>query len=266
MYGRRNNSNRKRKYPYSSKKSSGRYSRRANTAKSYFTYDAPRAKAVTRLNAMLGSELKQVFHANTISAATLTKTPQDAHKALPFVVDPANGDAFPATCLLQKVKQGSEYNMRIGDKITVKSIDFRIELRWNAAAYANQIGSTAVWIVLDKSPNGVGPGYSDIFHTSNPDPLDQKHMKNENRFTILKTFFIPFAKTPTAGAQASGLTKFMYYKFKKPTIVKYQGHADAVADVVENQIYIIAVTDTATAGGVGPFALHYSANIRYYDS
>jgi len=266
MYGRRNNSNRKRKYPYSSKKSSGRYSRRANSAKSYFTYDAPRAKAVTRLNAMLGSELKQVFHANSISSATLNTTPQNAHKALPFVVDPANADAFPATCILQKVGQGPDYNQRIGDKITVKSIDFRLELRWNAAAFANQIGSTAVWIVLDKSPNGVGPSYNDIFHCSDPSPLDQKHMKNENRFTILKTFFIPFGKTTAAGAQASGLTKFMYYKYKKPTIVKYQAHNAAIADVVENQIYIIAVCDTAVAGGNGPFALHYSANIRYYDS
>jgi len=267
MYSRgRTNFNRKRKYPYSSKKSSGRFKRNANNAKSYFTYDAPRAKSISRLNAALGAELKQAFHAGTISSSTMNKGVMDAHHATPFDIDPVDDTKFPATMIMQRIRQGSAYNNRIGDKVTVKSIDFRMFLRWQNPAFA-VVEDVAIWILHDRSPNGIGPKYDDIFHNDDhPTTLDQKHMKNENRFTILKTFYIPCNKAAGANVQSSGVNKFLYYKYKKPTQVRYQADSATAAAVVENQFYIVACSPSVAVADNGPFALHYSVNIRYYDS
>lgn len=285
MYQRRlNYSSKKRKYPYS-KKSYGRSKyRRSNNASSYFTYDGPRAKSITRLNAAIGAELKQYYHEFEINHAYTAQSYWVSQVGgvnvynKPFLMIPAaNGD--PAVCApLPKIIQGQTYDKRIGDKITIKSIDFRLrpEYLTELASYTNQVQDIAVWIVLDKNPNGVGAKWTDIFHGQTCTPLSQKHMKNENRFQILKTFYIPncgqwafdggdpLTRKPII-AQGTLQSKFLYYKMKKPLMVKYQsstGNDGSPVDIVENNIYVIVTTKSP----VGAVALHGSMNVRFYDS
>jgi len=280
MYQRRlNYSSKKRKYPYSRKANYGRSNskyRRANNAGSYFTYDAPRAKSISRLNAAIGSELKQYYHEFKIGAAYTSEAywltnPGGTHVYnKPFKMIPAVGGDPPVCAPLPKIEQGQTYSTRIGDKITIKSIDIRMHPEYTPeGTKGGSPGDTAIWIVLDKSPNGVGPTWSDIFHGQTCTPLSQKHMKNENRFQILKTFYLPAAlqwfnndaheKTYAIG----NLTpKFCYYKLKRPMVVKYQSSTTNMVDVVENQIYIIVTTKCAT----GKLAINGSFNVRYYDS
>lgn len=269
-------SSKKRKYPYS-KKSYGRSKyRKANNASSYFTYDAPRAKSVSRLNAALGAELKQYYHEFEIPSGYTAESYWQSNVGgthvynAPFQMIPsANG--HPGVCApLPRIVQGQTYDTRIGDKITVKSIDIRLRPKYTSQGITGaQPGDTAVWIVLDKSPNGIGPKWTDIFHGQTCTPLSQKHMKNENRFQILKTFYLPAClqwynndlgeKVYCVGQLNS---KFLYYKLKKPLIVKFQSSTPGMADVVENQIYIIVTTKC----GDGQLALYGSCNVRYYDS
>jgi hypothetical protein len=273
-------SSKKRKYPYS-KKSYGRTKyRKANNASSYFTYDAPRAKAVSRLNAAIGSELKQKYHESNINYSLTgldSWTYDDAGTRVynkPFVVDPAGGSHDPpALAILPKVQQGQTYDTRIGDKITVKSIDFRIRFTLNTEHFTGPLPDAAVWIVLDKNPNGVGAKWTDIFHGSTCTTLSQKHMKNENRFQILKTFYIPMGGYPFVDADAPTVCmppKFMYYKYKKPTIVRYQSSGGTNADIVENNIYVITTSNAGSLKNLherdGWYTLHCSVNTRYYDS
>ena len=280
MYQRRlNYSSKKRKYPYSRKATYGRSNskfRRANNAGSYFTYDAPRAKSISRLNAAMGAELKQYYHEFEIphayTSSTYWKTNPGGNfvYSQPFKMIPAaNGD--PCVCApLPRIIQGQTYSTRIGDKITIKSIDIRMHPTYTPeGTKGGSPGDTAIWIVLDKAPNGVGAKWTDIFHGETCTPLSQKHMKNENRFQILKTFYLPAAlqwfnnnvdeKTYAIG----NLTpKFCYYKLKKPLIVKYQSSTTNMVDIVENNIYIIISTKCDT----GKLALNGSFNVRYYDS
>lgn len=270
-------SSKKRKYPYS-KKSYGRSKyRKANNASSYFTYDGPRAKAVSRLNAAIGAELKQRYHESNISYTLMGLNQwlyDDAGTRVynkPFVVDPAaNSHNPPVLSVMPKLTQGQTYDTRIGDKVTVKSIDFRIRLSFNDEHFEGPMGDQAIWIVLDKSPNGVGAKWTDIFHGSTCTTLSQKHMKNENRFQILKTFYIPGSGVVAAAPFVPPGPKFLYYKLKKPTIVKYQSSNGTNADVVENNIYIIATNNSASIKNLherdGPYTLHASVNVRYYDS
>lgn len=274
MYQRRLNFNsKKRRYPYAKKRnyaSSSKF-RKANNASSYFTYDAPRAKSITRLNAAIGAELKQYVHQSNISKEALQVENITSCAAQQFDSEASHGE-MPCECLMQKIVQGSTYDKRIGDKITVKSIDFRIRISLNHDHYDKQMQDLAVFIVLDRSPNGTTPKWSDIWHVSSvPDTLNQKAMKNENRFQILKTHYFPFTGPCTTGIGMAPAAKFAYYKMKKPLQIKYQAANGDLADVVENQIWICAVTaspKSATVGHTneGPFTVHYSANVRYYDS
>lgn len=274
MYQRRlNYSSKKRKYPYS-KKSYGRSKfRKANNASSYFTFDGPRARSITRLNAAIGSELKQFVHISNISKEALQATSLTAAKDKNFLATSAVNE-MPCEALMQRIDQGAAYNQRIGDKITVKSIDFRLKLTWNWSDFegTGKINDYAIFIILDRSPNGSSPTWGDIFHWNTlPDTLNQKHMKNENRFQILKTFQIPMSGTLATIGTNSYNPKFLYYKYKKPTIVKYQSKTLGLADIVENQIWICALTHSEKSTKIGktnegPATLHYSANIRFYDS
>ena len=259
-------SSKKRKYPYT-KKSYGRTNkyRKANNASSYFTYDAPRAKSITRLNAAIGSELKQYYHETDIPAANISAANWINGNKFndPFPTNKEGG--IPTVAVLPRIKNGSTYDTRIGDKIAIKSIDFRLRVTYNHEHYEGQVDDLAVWIVLDKSPNGVGAKWVDIFHGQTCTTLSQKHMKNENRFQILKTFQMPAIGDGPGGSLVPQYTpRFMYYKFKKPMIVRYQSSAaDGVytqADVVENNIYIIATSNGASTKVAhtteGPWKLH----------
>lgn len=273
MYQRRLNYNsKKRKYPYS-KKSYGRSKyRKANNASSYFTYDAPRAKSITRMNAAIGAELKQYVHESNITRTALQATNIHDQFANAFQAAAVHG-TMPCEALIHRIQQGNTYSTRIGDKITVKSIDFRMRVAFNYADYeGHDLDDIAVFIVLDKSPNGLGPKWGDIWHVSaDPDTLNQKAMKNENRFQILKTFQIPLSG-PIGQLNTNGVNpKFLYYKLKKPLVVRYQSSTPSIADVVENQIWICAVTKSLPSTKMaktteGPATIHYSANVRYYDS
>ena len=266
MYQRRlNYSSKKRKYPYS-KKSYGRTKyRKPNNAPSYFTYDGPRAKSITRLNAAIGAELKQFVHISNISKESLQVTSLNTAKDKNFTATSANGE-MPCEALMQRIQQGAAYNQRIGEKITVKSIDFRLKMDINYADFegTGKLQDYAVFIVLDKAPNGSSPKWADIWHwNSLPDTLNQKHMKNENRFQILKTFQVPMSGTMGNLMTNGNQPRFLYYKFKKPTIVKYQSNAATLADVTENQFWICAVTHSEASTKAlhtteGPITIEYT--------
>lgn len=277
MYNRRlNYSSKKRKYPYSRKRSYGQSKyRKPNSASSYFSFDGPRAKSISRLNAAIGAELKQYYHEFEIPHAYTAQEywvtnngghPYDQN----FGLIPA-GAPNPAVCtFLPRITQGTTYDKRIGDKITIKSIDFRLRPEYTTqGTTGTQTQDICVWIILDKAPNGVGAKWTDIFHGSTCTPLSQKHMKNENRFQILKTFYIPncmqwYNNDALSKVYCNGQlqSKFLYYKMKKPIQVKYQSNSVSMADVVENTIYIAITTKSPT----GMVALHGSVNVRFYDS
>lgn len=278
MYNRRlNYTSKKRKYPYSKKRSYGasKY-RKPNNASSYFSYDAPRAKSINRLNAAIGAELKQYYHEFEIPGDYTSESYWGTeHNNIrvynkPFGLIPAVAGDAPVCSVLPRIAQGNTYDTRIGDKINIKSIDFRLRVEYETHGQTGtQTQDVAIWIVLDKSPNGVGAKWTDIFHGQTCTTLSQKHMKNENRFQILKTFYVPnclqwFNNDANEKVYAIGtLTpKFLYYKLKKPMSIKYQSNTTTMADVVENQIYIIVTTKSP----VGHVKVHGSANVRYYDS
>ena len=156
----------KRKHPYATRKTSGRSKyRKANNASSYFTYDGPRAKSITRLNAAIGSELKQFVHISNISKEALQATSLNVAKDKNFAATSAHQE-MPCEALMQRIPQGAAYNQRIGDKITIKSIDFRLKLDLNYADFegSGKLLDYAIFIILDRSPNGSSPKWGDIFH------------------------------------------------------------------------------------------------------
>lgn len=265
--------NKKRKYPYSKKSYTGRSKyRKSNNASSYFTYDAPRAKSISRLNAALGAELKQYYHETNISADKISAA-EWIHGAKYNSAFEPDATTVPTLAVLPRIRQGQTYDTRIGDKITVKSIDFRFRATFNRDHFTGEYGDLAVWIILDKSPNGVGCKWTDIFHGQTCTTLSQKHMKNENRFQILKTFQMPCIGNTATEIQIN--PKFFYYKYKKPTQIKYQSSQAvndpaSIVDIVENCIYVVATCNGASTKvdhtREGPWTVHASMNVRYYDS
>lgn len=270
-------------------KKRGASSKSTRTGSRYWAYDAPRQKfSASGVKNVMKSmmELKQTYftaHCNPNRISHQFFSEAGGATALEYKGFATNAADTTNPCreILHEVKQGAQptYDTRIGNKITIKSIDFR--LVWSGAqkftdgeisshATAAKTGDRVVWIILDKTPNGAAPLVSDIFHSPSGSPYDQKHSKNENRFQILKTFICP-----SGGYNPDSKNKFMYYKMKKPIQVRYQASTGNISDIVENAIWVLASNtftklfarpfDDANLPSLGP-ALGMSCNIRFYDA
>lgn len=291
MSGRSSGYSRKRKAPTTYKKR--QYSKSTRTGSRYWAYDAPRPKFTSSgvknaLKSMM--ELKQYYH--TVKCHGAVTSSHQFNEAYEF-----NEKGFtqneaqsvkPTMELMHLITQNAAgngaqaYNTRIGNKITIKSIDFRF--LWSGILKrtdggndpdfplgSHTVGDRTVWIILDKTPNGAAPKLGDIFHGTFGWPTAQKHSKNENRFQILKTFICP-----SLGKEPDSKNKFMYYKFKKPLQVRYQSSAGSITDVVENAIwvlisnvsapvYVVADLVDNTLKKCGP-GVYGDINVRFYDA
>lgn len=278
---------RKRK-PYTSYKKN--YRRKYSSTKSggrYFSQSGPRAvfNAQGVKNAVKSlMEVKQKYHDFKMDGRNISHKFFSGRPTQHWLEE-AGTDAdwrYPTLEVMHYLVQGQTYDKRIGNKITIKSIDFRMVWENKQSEHANGgadavndskfVGNRAVWIILDKQPNGTAPCNEDVFHSTTGSVCMQKHMKNENRFQILKTFLCP-----SLGKEPDSKNKFMYYKLKKPLMVRYQTSAMTIADIVENSIWIVATNmDSASAGAgtagdlnkydqTGP-SLRGTVNIRFYDA
>lgn len=166
-------------------------------------------------------------------------------------------DSTGALALLNGIVPGTAATERIGQKITIRSLELRGYNYVTPTDGLDQLHRRI--LVLDSQTNAAALTIAQVLQTANV--FSPRNLQNRKRFKILydKTF------TLNASAEAGSRRWFkMYMKFRKPIITDYNtGTAGTVADIVTNSLYLINLgTNPAgvTAGGASSWI-----RMRYSD-
>lgn len=186
--------------------------------------------------------------------------------------------------LLNGTKAGTGYHERIGNKITMKSIELRIQFEKNANVLASPQEDLyqRVLCVYDNQTNGVEPVWADVIRsiditgTPSSTSTDFVNLANRNRFIILmdKTFVCPRQDqvTPTGNMDMTfwslidGEAPCQTHQFIKLKGLKtfYKASTGLISDITTGGLYIMTFgnqTDAKT--GVD---ILVSSRLRYWDT
>lgn len=159
--------------------------------------------------------------------------------------------------LLNGLTKGTDINQRVGNSIKMVSIDVGVLVTRNTATTTNNYIRCA--IILDKSPNGVAMTAAEMYAASAANPiLSPRNLSNRNRFVTLKDWVVDVGN---AGNRPSVHMK----KFRKLQLhTTYNtGNAGTIADITENAIYFVCVSDTT---GLNLPQVTFYSRIRYLDN
>jgi hypothetical protein len=162
---------------------------------------------------------------------------------------------------LNLVPAGSSGDNRVGRKIIVRSIQATFHLY-----HANQAGANPsndhfirIMIVSDRQNNGTVVVPDDVVSTAR----GFTELANRERFTILKSYTIPFDSRPTYNGTtitAQGIRQVLHHYQKINLPILFAEDTPLITDVTSNNLLVLAWSDTSTH-----FELQMSARIRFND-
>ena len=154
----------------------------------------------------------------------------------------------PMLLLCNGVAQGTDATNRIGRKVMLSSVQYKL-LAANTATrlaaganFNNETDAIRVALVFDKHANGVAPVLSTIWNVNNNsnDPMSIRNPDYVERYQVLLDDWI-FLNVN--GGTAQTLEK--YLKLEHP--VRFDGTTNAIADIETGSLYLIAFDQNAAA-------------------
>ena len=147
--------------------------------------------------------------------------------------------------LLNGLAPGSSASQRIGQKVSVRSLEIRLYNQVTAGTGVDQLHRQLV--VMDRQANGAPPAIANILSAA--DVAAPRNLEYRKRFKVLldKTFTLNATAEP--GSQK---WRKYYIKFKRPIVVEFNaGVAGTIADIVTNSLYIFNIGSQAAGATAG---------------
>jgi len=164
--------------------------------------------------------------------------------------------------LLNGIAAGTDYNQRIGRKITIKSIYLRYTLNPISTASAAVGDTVRVMIVYDTQANGALATVADVLQTSGYQ--SGINLNNRDRFKIMydKWHVMP-ANTYTAGALTAGSpTQKFASKFKSCNLEQiFSGTTGAIGSIATGSLFSLVIS---AANNVSNINLEF--RLRFIDN
>lgn len=176
---------------------------------------------------------------------------------------------------LGQVDQGNGPDERIGRKMTIKSINLRVQaqLKSNSAADSkDHFGIVRLMVVLDTQTNGVQFGINDLltYATSsgaaNLTPEERfgafRNLASGSRFKVLMNKFV--SANMLANSEANGTTTQVYYNqfYKNCNVATEWGDTTGViANQKTNSIWFVAIASRSAAADA--WNLRWNSRIRF---
>jgi len=231
--------------------------RRSIRRKTWRNYRTARTGVAARTAAV--AALRRVETRTMNSAVRGLALSQGEFKAVDFTVG-LDATIAPSVRLLNGIARGDEITERTGRECTMRSIEFRGEVKSGTLQGVDQ--TIRVLIVYDRQTNATALTGSQVFVSAGDqfDVFRPRNLENRRRFKILfdRTYYC----SGTAES-ASGRTFKFYRKLNHP-ITFNNGDAGTVADITTGSLYAICVGDQPpgdTAGHLVAFS-----RIRYTDN
>lgn len=154
------------------------------------------------------------------------------------------------TSLYYNISQGTQSNQRVGDRITIKSVDFEANVTQYSGTGTSFIDVFLVW---DKEPGGTITSASQIFSASNTN-LTFTAVGQTDRFVILRREQIAM--------DSSNLAKSIKWHQPCDLGVKY---LDAAGYPQSNDLLIVALCP-GTVGGASGTNINFICRSSYIDA
>lgn len=174
--------------------------------------------------------------------------------ATPFTVNRLTNTNFSSQLFaLNTPAQGTEFNERIGQKITSKRIHIRFKLESNAQAGSFRDSTFRVMLFWDTQPNALAPALDELFNQSSfttpnePDFFAYRQWAWRKRFRfIYDKFFALAGSIITSGANpiaTNGTQRFLAVKDihlrLKNREVQFEGTGGGLVNVTKNTLYVL---------------------------
>lgn len=162
----------------------------------------------------------------------------------------------PENLVLNPIAQGNGFNNRIGNKIVMKSLHVRANIKKTSAGP----GEARVIVVYDRQANGLQPTFNAVFANELATNLCYPDPSFFSRFEII----IDKRMTLVQGADNNGIS------FDEFRILNHEVMYNGTGGVVYNNIITGSLTlffcsnDTLN-GGLTPYEVQWTTRIRYYD-
>lgn len=165
------------------------------------------------------------------------------------------------------IVEGSDFNNRVGRKITLTSIHFRgAYLEETQTSLANMSNNIRIIIYQDKQCNATAAAVTDILATA--DEKSFNNLNNTDRFVILKDWF--FTLNHTAQSALTGpvyathrIQENLTWNKKNMSMkIKYNGtNGGTVADLTSNNIGVLGIAQSSNGG-----SLDAQIRVRFSDN
>jgi len=160
--------------------------------------------------------------------------------------------------LLNGMVPGNSASQRVGMKIDIRSIEYRLVARATATTGLDQ--GHRLLFLLDRQCNGVAPAaLTDFLTVGNYQGM--RNLAQRKRFKVLKDYYLALNASGEAGSHRN---IYKYMKFRRPITTEYNaGTAGTIADISTNSLYFISIGNNVagtTAGQVVGYV-----RIRYTD-
>jgi hypothetical protein len=196
------------------------------------------------------------------------------------------GDATTANFqLLNGMLMGSGFWNRIGQRVSLKSIQMNMEFQWTGSGPAAN-NSIAYRIILfyDAQSNKTMPAVSDLLlstlynSTTATNSQSMINLNNRDRFLIIKDWRFSILAWPTVAQQASSamwISSYLSTQNHLPTTKKwyiklngletiYNNSTGAIGDINTGALALMILSDVSGANG-NPIAMSLTARLRFYD-
>lgn len=172
--------------------------------------------------------------------------------------DAYNVNTTGTLTLLNGLSLGNTSSTRIGQKVTVKSL----EVKYRAAVVATTgLDQThRMLFVLDRQPNGAALTLAEVLSPTNTEGL--RNLASPRRFKFLIDYRFDLSAATESGSTKAGK---LWYVFKKPLVIEYNsGNAGTVADISSGSIYMVLLGSNVAGNTAGTAAV--VTRIRYFDN
>jgi len=171
----------------------------------------------------------------------------------------------PSIAVLNSMTQGSANNVRVGDKIKMRSL----EIKFQMAARTGNADRVRILIFMDKQTNGAPPAANSIFAdggasaaTSFFQPLHPDYFPS--RYQLLRDRMVIL--TQQGGATNVNQEKLITFKIPlKGKLVQYRAGSNTgnIDDIVKGSLIMFCVSDALNAAQP---AVAYFATFKFQDA
>ncbi len=159
------------------------------------------------------------------------------------------------------IAQGTTTSTRIGNEITIKSMQVQAVLTYTPTASSVSATSCSIYLVLDKQCNGAAPSMLDVFDSQSVWRA-MPNLANKKRFQIIKKFQVVFNSGSSVSATPDTQMQVLNWYGKMNIPIEYSSTTGVIGEIKSNCLFMFA----GSQGSDDKISWNGTTRTRFVDS